>query len=722
MSTPPEAPEKEAPGQESSELAQRLSQSRVGLNPDLETSRHLFRGEAAYVIRNPLTLQSHLFGASDYQLLVRIRAERSLGEIFEELVEDEVLGQEREEHFYQFVLGLHRLGFLQLPISDEKVLYRRHEANQKAKGMQRLTSVFFMQVPLLNPDALLDRTRVIGRVLFSRWFFGLWAFLVGLGLVLAFQNRAELMQPLNQIAATGNLTMLFSVLLVLKILHEFGHAYACKAFGGQVTEMGVYLVIFTPCAYVDTSSSWSFPRKRDRLLVCLGGMYVELFFAALGMLLWAATPPGFLHNLAYNVAFLASVVTVGFNINPLMRFDGYYALSDMLEVPNLRARASERLSKLLKRLFLGLEDDRKRETFGMRAFLASFGVASAIYKITLVLGISAVIATKYFAAGLFLAGLYVGMEVFRVLKRGIALFFTSHETASVRVRAAFLGVLFLVLLPVGLCTLPIPTQVVAPAVLSAEREDVIRAERSGFLENIFAEAAHEVERGDALLVLADSDVEAAVDEARSQLQAAEIEQRAAFVENPLALAEREERVRVAREGLDRRLRERLKLLVRVPRGGKLVRLLPASDRGRFVAEGEPLATVVSGSTVVHALLNERQIERARPTIGARVLFRPVAAPFMTVGGSISRIEPMGSAIIDQTSLTSLSGGEIFVDPVKSRAQEPHFVVTVRLDSEEGVDLRHASTGRVWLAGARDPLGKLVLRSLLSFRNRLLDQG
>ena len=164
-----------APSAEAPSLASRLGQSRVGLTRDLEVSRHVFRSEPAYVIRNPLTLQCHLFSAEDYGILVRIRSESSLAEIFDQLVADEILDRDREESFYHFVFGLHRLGFLQLPIPDDKILYGRYRSILRAKRWQRATSLFFLQVPLFNPDAFLERTIGIGRVLFSRAFFFVWS-------------------------------------------------------------------------------------------------------------------------------------------------------------------------------------------------------------------------------------------------------------------------------------------------------------------------------------------------------------------------------------------------------------------------------------------------------------------------------------------------------------------------------------------------------------------
>lgn len=699
-------------------LAARLARSRIGLNPDLEVSRHLVRGEASYVVRNPLTLQSHLLSAADYQLLTHIRADRSLGDTFEELVERGLLSTEREEDFYYFVLGLHRMGFLQLPISDEQQLYRRHVAGKRARRLQHMTSVFFLQVPLFNPDALLERTKAVGKVIFSRAFFALWALLVLLASFLAVRNSDDLWLPLQQLGAPQNLPLMFGVLLTLKLFHEFGHAYACKYFGGQVPEMGAYLIVFTPCAYVDTTAAWSFPRKRDRLLVCLAGMYVELFFAALGMIVWCATPPSTLNQLAFDVALLGSVVTVGLNINPLMRFDGYYALSDLVEIPNLRARAQAALSATFKRVVLGLRTKGSQGSAGLRLFLTSFGVAGGLYKVSLVLVLSAVIAKKYPAVGLLLAGFYVAMELYRLVRRGVHTFFLDPETAAVRHRAAAVGVFLLLLLPAGICFVPVPYQVVAPATVSAEQVEVVRAERPGFLNELLAQPPDRVQAGQGLLVLEDARVEEAILSARAERELAAIELRAARAEEPARVPELERRARQLDEQLATRLLERDKLSPRAPAAGPLVALSGQDERGRFVTAGEPLATVVAGPSVVHAVLTEQQVERARPAVGGRVDFRAASDPSRTIPGSIARIAPFGSDLLDEGTLASVGGGDIHVDPNGARAGQAHYVVTVRLDAEDSGDLLYGGSGRLRLYCPSAPVGKIVLRGVLNLRNRL----
>ena len=191
---------------------------------------------------------------------------------------------------------------LSLPFVDDKILYKRHQAKQGAKAKRLIMAPIFSRFPLVNPDEFLDRTAAYLRPLFTWWAFAAWLALVVSAGCVAVSNADRLAGPLNSILAAGNLVAMWMTLIVLKLMHEFGHAYACKIFGGHVPEMGVFLIAGTPCAYVDATSAWGFAKKRHRLIVSLAGVYVELAVASAALLAWTTVTDPMLSSLAYNVA------------------------------------------------------------------------------------------------------------------------------------------------------------------------------------------------------------------------------------------------------------------------------------------------------------------------------------------------------------------------------------------------------------------------------------
>jgi putative peptide zinc metalloprotease protein len=167
-----------------------------------------------------------------------------------------------------------------------------------------------------------------------------------------FQNK---LPSFENFFASSNWVWLAVVMALTKVFHEFGHGLACKRFGGQCHEMGVMLLVLTPCLYVNVSDSWLLPSKWKRAFIAAAGMYVELVLAAIAVFVWWFSRPGMVNQLALNVIFVSSVTTLLFNANPLLRYDGYYILSDLLEIPNLRSKATAMLQRTCGRWFLGIE-------------------------------------------------------------------------------------------------------------------------------------------------------------------------------------------------------------------------------------------------------------------------------------------------------------------------------------------------------------------------------
>ena len=703
---------------ERSELAERLGEARVALRGDLEVSRHLFRGEVAYVLQDSLTFQSHRFQVADYYILSSLHVEETLAETFANLVEDGRLRAEDENRFYEFILSMHRMGFLKLPISDEKSLYRRHVAKQAGKRKSRATSALFLQVPLWNPDQFLTRTMERVRFLCTRWAFVAWCALVLTAGWVLFQQWGEFRRPVADIFSGENLPLLWLTLIGLKVAHEFGHAYSCKHFGGHVPEMGVYLILFTPCAFVDTTSAWNFTRKSQRIMVCLAGMYVELAIASIALLLWTVVEPGFARSALHNVVLLASVVTVGFNVNPLMRYDGYYALSDIVEVPNLRSRAQEYATSVLKRVTLGVPIVKSWGSRTMRFWLFVFGVASAIYKVLLVLGISMAIATKFLLGGLLLGGIYCGGELVKLVKRTIPYLWYSPEAAAMRVRAVGYSLILIAGLPLFVAGVPLPSSVRAPGVIVGGQLEVLRAEAAGFLEQMPVALGDRVEPGRIVAQLTEPEKAAELAETRARRDIARLRLDAFRATDPSSAEIENLRLRQLDSDLDFLARDLERLTVTGDRGGTVVACLSDRELGRFVKRGEEIATLADGLPLVRALLTESDLADADPQVGMQVEFRAHSDPQKVWVGTVRRIVPTGTRQLDETFLDHLDTSELALHPVTGEASRSHFEVEIALEKSALGPLSHGMTGRLWMPGRSEPLSAVLFRKLVAFVDRV----
>ena len=311
-----------------SESWHRIANQRLCLRRDVRVRRQNFRGERWFVLENPFTNEFFRLRPAAYDFVARLQPERTVAETWAASIEkhpDTALGQ---EVVIQLLAQLYFANLLQYPEStDSAELFERFKKRQQREWRARLLNVMFMRFPLFDPDRFLVRALpVVGRFLSA---FGalLWLVVVGVALKVVADNWAALREQSQGVLAPGNLPLLYCGMVITKTIHEFGHAFFCRKFGGEVHVMGIMLMIFTPMPYVDATSSWSFRSRRQRALVGAAGMIVELFFAALMTVVWANTGQGTLHSLAYNMMFLASVSTLVFNLNPLLRFDGYYILT-----------------------------------------------------------------------------------------------------------------------------------------------------------------------------------------------------------------------------------------------------------------------------------------------------------------------------------------------------------------------------------------------------------
>ena len=697
-------------------IASRLRPAHVALRADLEVHRHVFRDEVSYVFRDPMTLAVHKVNEADYQLCAAITDDRPLGDIFDDLVKEGLLDQEDEENFFQFVLGLHGLGFLNLPVPDDKALYRRRQAKIKAVRASRKMAFLFLQVPLFNPDAFLDRTKHYVSWMFTKWALMVWTLVVGLALALLVRNWGTFFTPLGDVFTPSRLVGLWLALVSLKLIHEFGHAYACKILGGEVPEMGAYFIAGTPCAYVDATASWGFSKRSERLTVVLAGVYVELFIASLAVFVWAIAPTASMQLMAFDIVVVAGIATVVANLNPLMRFDGYYIASDLLEIPNLRSTAQKHAIAVFKRILLGVPMPHSPFSFPMRLTLFVFGIMTALYKISIVMGISAMLSTKYLYLGIGLATMYGGKEFYRVGKNVGNYLIHSEEAHMHRVRASVLAMLVFGAAPVFLVLVPVPRNVMALGVVGMEQERVCYASQNGFIDTIDVYPGDTVDDDQTLAQLQNPSVELALDEAQSELEIARIRADALMLEDPAAASIQRQNEHAAMRRIEREQSEIDSLTIKAEGPGVVLQMLPTASEGQFINQGQQVARVGSGRWVIRGLVRAAAFAKVGPKIGDEITFRSISNPEVTVQARLVRIADGANREIPHETLTATAGGEIPISPITGKANEPYFQIEAMVIGDP--PMTFGSTGKMRIGTHREPIATSIWRSALRLLQRL----
>ncbi|WP_417744163.1 HlyD family efflux transporter periplasmic adaptor subunit [Rosistilla oblonga] len=701
-------------------LAERLADARAMLRSDVTVSRHLFQSEPSYMLHDPVSFQNHRLSLQDYTIVAALDEALTLKQCFEEMVARGDLDASEEEGYYRFILRLQTLGVLSLPANNGPQLYERYKQIQKAKIKSLPMQLMSLRIPLARPDAFLERTARWFGWLFSAWFVPIWL----LGMLIAASvivlRRDDFFQPLNATLTTSNVATLAVVLALLKVWHELGHGYACKIFGGRVPEMGMILMMGAPLAYVDASAAWTFPRRTHRLIVMLGGMYFESLVAIPAVFVWAFWgPTTMVGSIAYQLVFMATAITILFNANPLMKYDGYFILSDLLGIPNLRQRATNEINTLFQRRVLGLRTvPQSTATPAMRIAMLTYGVSASIYRIFVFLGLSALLASHAFLLGMFLGGLFLVHSIGGSLKKFIAYLWYSDQTASVRPRAYLVSLLPLVVLPLSLLILPTPGGIRATGVVGGQQEFVIRAAAPGFVEQIDGQVGQPVIDGEPLVRLRNPNLQLQFEIDRAMLNRAKLELQAVGQVDLSQMAQMRHEVHSLKHTLLHAQQNMTNLVVRAPAAGSLVESMTPRDQGRFVQVGDPLATVVEGTTIVNVWLTGEQMRIISPKIGDRVNVRFPGARLGSYTAKIAHIAPAAQIEMDEMAATHVAGGDIPVDPSTGRTIEPLVQVKVELPDTIQKLVRHKSQASLNFARRYEPFAFWMARRLIVFVEKL----
>jgi putative peptide zinc metalloprotease protein len=501
------------------------------------------------------------------------------------------------------------------------------------------------------------------------------------------------------VLAPDNLALLYLGFAIIKTIHEFGHAFMCRRFGGEVHTMGIMFMIFTPIPYVDATSAWAFRSRWQRILVGLGGMIPEIFVAALMTFVWANTGAGTLHNLAYNMMFVASVSTVVFNANPLMRFDGYYILSDLLSIPNLNMRGYRQLGYLAERYLFGRENAESPAHSRREAWwLATFAIAASIYR-TVVFGVLL----------FFLFGQYLILGVIMATVCGIAWLvipvvrfvqylassprIDRHRPRAIAVTVGILGALLIVL-----DVIPFPNRFRAPGVLQAVEHTLVANPAPGYIESILASPGSLVKRGDPLVKLFDNELAYQLAGARAQLVEAEAMELRALQEQTADLLPVRSRIEAVRKQVLRLEEQERQLTVTAPHEGKWIAPDLANISGARLARGTPLGHLVDEREFRFLAVVSQQ--EAAQLFGEQIRVAEVR-----IFGQADLVLPVTERKIipaERTSLPSpalgwVGGGEVPVqlnDSSGVRAAEPFFELRATIRPQPGIAILTGRSGKI----------------------------
>jgi putative peptide zinc metalloprotease protein len=521
-----------------------------------------------------------------------------------------------------------------------------------------------MRFSLLDPERFLIRFKP-----FARPFFGwlgalLWLAVVGTGIFLAGVHWPELTENItDRVLAPQNLLLLWLTYPFLKVFHEFGHAFAVKVMGGEVHEMGVMMLVLTPIPYVDASSASAFHNKWERIRVGAAGMAVELFIAALALFVWTNIEPGPIRSVLYNVIFLAGISSLLFNGNPLLRYDAYYMLGDLLEIPNLGQRGIQYVVYLAQRYLFGLRDmEPPLSVFGERVWFVIYTVLSFTYRIFIYTGILLFIASKFFVVGVMIAG-WALISMFIVPgAKGIRFLLSSPRLGRKRARAILASSCILASIATIVLLVPVPLSTLVEGVIWVPEQSFVRAGTDGFVNRIIATSGNQVRPGESLIECSDPLLPANIRVLESRLRELKALYETQVLSDRVKAAITNEEMEHVKGQLEDNRRRADELTIRSSTGGFFLMPMAQDLPGRFVRRGELLGYVIDRSTITaRVVVSQSDVDFVRKrTAGVKIRLPEKISE--TLPATIRREVPAATDQLPNRVLSQQGGGEIAIDP------------------------------------------------------------
>ena len=694
------------------------------LRKELRFETRTQQGNRFVVIEDPVRNKFFQIGTREFSLISAIDGSRSMADLVADLKQDGI----DDDFAVQVCQWLIQSNLVYSNAMDSsKRINAQVQSLEKAALMGKMNPISF-KVKLFNPTKALDLIYPVATFFFSKFFFMIWCVVAFIGLRTIWNNWDEMGGASTGILSDFGWVWMLGFWLILKIVHEAAHGIACRKYGGEVPEAGVLMLLFTPMAYVNVTSMWRFASRWHRIVVAAAGMYVELFISFIAIIVWSQTE-GIVADTAFQIFIMASVTTILFNANPLMRFDGYFILSDLLGVANLYPKGTKWFGDRAKSLFFGTPPTANlipRSEFWRCAIYGSMAFFwKILISISLTIGASVLLPNF----GVFLAGIgavmWIAMPLYNKYQTTIGSK-AKHPVSPKRLAislgtiAVIGGLLFFVLAA--------PATKSAPAVVQFANETILRAESPGFLDEILVKSGQEVKKGDLLIRLRNrelldevSALSCDVDQSRIQVR---MHQQA---EDELGLASVEEERLL---GLEKQLVEKSKMAesleIRAPFDGFVFQRKLDNMRGQFVEPGDAILNVAKHhSKEVIVSIDQRDLDSVKENQGQEI--RVLISGMPVFRSRFTRVNPRATTSPTHPGLCAFAGGPLPVKPASSESPDdpqfellsPRFTAELSLEDDVSQSLQSGQRGLAFFKTGRQSMGSyLYLAACDWLRNKI----
>jgi len=651
---------------------QELTRLRLKLEDDVIFTPHQYGEDTYYHVELPTRSKFFRIGLPEYTFISLLDGDTTVAEALSLTARS--LGPDAfsERDAASICSWLIERGLAQPQHTSQTARLYGAASKERKRGLAGRLNPFWMKLPITSPDRLLERLMP-----FVGWTHSRTAMLTGLVLcVVALATVAttwdRLVTSSVAVFSPANWIWLFAAWILVKAIHEIGHGVACKRHGGEVRELGIIFILFVPVPYVDVTSSWRFRSKWQRIHTAIGGMYVELVIAAIAALIWSRTDSAVARHLLYSMMLMASATTLLFNANPLMRFDGYYILADLLEIPNLYSSGSRYLAGLAGRVFLGVPAASNLGWQWKDVFVRFYGAAAFCWRILVCISLAIAASVLFHGAGLALAALGLTAWLAPPAMKAIRSVIRHYQVNPwIAVRAGSMAALF-ACASAALLFAPWPGACTAPGVIEYRDSIVVRAQSPGFVTTIHVDDGQLVECGDLLLEMSNDELDAECRDLQAAIDQSKARRRIHMEKHEQASAQVElENERALKKRLAEKQRQFERLTVRSPVSGTVMARNLDTLLMTYLEEGaEVLAVGDDTHKQLRVSIAQEDSASFRTQEGKPVKLRLRSTELSE--GQLSRVIPGASKTPPHLALCAPVGGPLAVTDLRSEESDDSY--------------------------------------------------
>ncbi len=692
----------------------------IRVRPDLSAKKQRYLGKTYWIVKDPVGLKYYRFQEEEYAILNMLDGSMSLDEIKDKFQKNFPPQKITLEELSQFIGTLHRSGLILTGVHDQGYqLYERAIKRRRQEVLGAASNILCIRFKGFDPERFLNWMYPYFAWIYAPFtmFLSLVMMVSALLLVLTqFDTFYSKLPSFYQFFTPENGLWLALILGLTKVIHEFGHGLTCKHFGGECHEMGVMILVLTPCLYCNVSDSWMLPSKWRRAAIGFAGIFVEVWLASFATFLWWYSNPGLLNNICLNVMFISSVSTIIFNANPLLRYDGYYVLSDLMEIPNMRQKASSILSRKAGEWFLGLEypDDPFLPQRNQLLF-ALYSVAASCYRWVVTLSITMFLLRVFKPYGLQVLGQVIvimslyGLVVMPLYKIG-KFFYVPGRLEKVKKVRFYLSLCAFLALIGFIGFVKLPYRIFTPVEIQYENGDTLYVHVAGTLMEVCVEPGDWVKENQVIAILSNPDLDMQIQELEREEK--RLETQLAYLpalskQDPTAEAQIpivQKALMAARKELAQRKTDRGRLIIRASREGVVVPaaltkkqerdgMLPMwygtpfeqKNLGAFLNTGDAFC-ILGDPEKMKASLVVTQSQKDFINRGQKVEINLNECPFRVFAGTTTDVATQELKTVSPR-LSNKNKGEVSTQTEQDgteKPQIPSYKVDVPLENQDGL--------------------------------------